>query len=82
RKAFPSPVKKHMPTIRPEQLPELMQALSVSATERQTRLLIEWQLLTVTRPVEASSARWEEIDMEAQRWTIPAGRMKMRRDHV
>lgn len=41
RKAFPSPVKKHMPTIRPEQLPELMQALSVSATERQTRLLIE-----------------------------------------
>ncbi|EOX4710681.1 tyrosine-type recombinase/integrase, partial [Escherichia coli] len=82
RKAFPTPVKKHMPTIRPEQLPELMQALSVSATERQTRLLIEWQLLTVTRPVEASSARWEEIDLDAQQWTIPAGRMKMRRDHV
>ncbi|MFP1462695.1 tyrosine-type recombinase/integrase [Escherichia coli] len=37
---------------------------------------------TVTRPVEASSARWEEIDMDAQQWTIPAGRMKMRRDHV
>ncbi len=69
RKAFPSPVKKHMPTIRPEQLPELMQALSVSATERQTRLLIEWQLLTVTRPAEASSTRWDEIDLDAQRWT-------------
>lgn len=82
RKAFPSPVKKHMPTIRPEQLPELMQALSVSATERQTRLLIEWQLLTVTRPAEASSTRWDEINLDAKQWTIPAGRMKMRRDHV
>ncbi|ECY1330220.1 tyrosine-type recombinase/integrase [Salmonella enterica] len=82
RKAFPTPVKKHMPTIRPEQLPDLMQALSVASIERQTRLLIEWQLLTVTRPVEASGARWDEIDLAANTWTIPAGRMKMRRDHV
>ncbi|EEU6049936.1 tyrosine-type recombinase/integrase [Salmonella enterica subsp. enterica serovar Sandiego] len=82
RKAFPTPVKKHMPTIRPEQLPDLMQALSVATIERQTRLLIEWQLLTVTRPVEASGARWDEIDLAANTWTIPAGRMKMRRDHV
>lgn len=82
RKAFPTPVKKHMPTIRPEQLPELMQALSVAAIERQTRLLIEWQLLTVTRPAEAAEARWSEIDTDAKIWTIPAGRMKMRRDHV
>ncbi|ELB8008105.1 integrase arm-type DNA-binding domain-containing protein, partial [Salmonella enterica] len=46
RKAFPTPVKVHMPTIRPEQLPELMSAVSVASIERQTRLLIEWQLLT------------------------------------
>ncbi|MCV5289712.1 integrase, partial [Escherichia coli] len=50
RKAFPSPTKKHMPTIRPEQLPQLMHDLSVASIERQTRLLIEWQLLTVARP--------------------------------
>ncbi|MBW4198560.1 tyrosine-type recombinase/integrase [Enterobacter cloacae subsp. cloacae] len=82
RKAFPTPVKKHMPTIRPEQLPELMKALSIAAIERQTRLLIEWQLLTVTRPAEAAEARWSEIDTDARTWTIPAGRMKMRREHV
>ena len=82
RKAFPTPTKTHMPTIRPEQLPELMQALSVASIERQTRLLIEWQLLTVTRPAEAAEARWDEIDLTAKTWTIPAGRMKMRRDHV
>lgn len=82
RKAFPSPTKKHMPTIRPEQLPQLMHDLSVASIERQTRLLIEWQLLTVARPAEAAAARWEEIDLDAETWTIPAGRMKMRRDHV
>lgn len=82
RKAFPTPVKKHMPTIRPEQLPELMQTLSIASIERQTRLLIEWQLLTVTRPAEAAEARWEELNLEDNTWTIPAGRMKMRRDHV
>lgn len=82
RKAFPTPVKKHMPSIRPEQLPDLMQALSVASIERQTRLLIEWQLLTVTRPAEAASTRWCEIDMDAATWMIPEGRMKMRREHV
>lgn len=82
RKAFPTPTKKHIPTIRPEQLPELMSTLSRASIERQTRLLIEWQLLTVTRPVEAAETRWEEIDLIANTWTIPAGRMKMRRDHV
>lgn len=71
-----------MPTIRPEQLPELMSAVSVASIERQTRLLIEWQLLTVTRPAEAAEARWGEIDLTAGTWTIPVGRMKMRREHV
>lgn len=82
RKAFPTPVKTHMPTIRPEHLPDLMQTLSIARIERQTRLLIEWQLLTVTRPVEAAEARWEEINLTDNTWTIPAGRMKMRRDHI
>lgn len=82
RKAFPTPVKKHMPTIRPEQLPDLMQTLSIASIERQTRLLIEWQLLTVTRPVEAAETRWEEINLTGNTWTIPAGRIKMRRDHI
>ncbi|HEQ2049693.1 TPA: tyrosine-type recombinase/integrase [Raoultella ornithinolytica] len=82
RKAFQAPVKKNMPTIRPEALPDLMKTLSVASIELQTRLLIEWQLLTVTRPAESASARWSEIDPNTSTWTIPAGRMKMRREHT
>lgn len=82
RRAFQSPVKKHMPTIRPEALPDLMKVLSVASIELQTRLVIEWQLLTVTRPAEAAEARWAEINLEEGTWIIAAGRMKMRREHV
>ncbi|AIU88106.1 integrase domain-containing protein [Pectobacterium odoriferum] len=82
RKAFQTPVKTHMPTIRPEALPGLMKTLSVASIELQTRLLIEWQLLTVTRPAEAAETRWCEINLAENTWTIPAGRMKMRREHV
>ncbi len=82
RKAFQTPVKTHMPTIRPEALPGLMKTLSVASIELQTRLLIEWQLLTVARPAEAAETRWSEIDLTQNTWTIPAGRMKMRREHV
>ncbi len=41
-----------------------------------------WQLLTITRPAEAAETRWEEEDMEARKWKIPASRMKMNRDHT
>ncbi|MBL0878677.1 integrase domain-containing protein [Serratia ureilytica] len=81
-KAFENPTVRHMPTIRPEQLPELMRALSIASIELQTRLAIEWQLLTITRPAEAAATRWDEIDLRAQTWTIPAGRMKMKREHT
>jgi integrase len=38
--------------------------------------------LTTVRTVELLGARWDEIDLDAGLWTIPAARMKMRRDHV
>lgn len=47
-----------------------------------TRCLIEWQLLTLVRPSEASGARWAEIDIHAKLWKIPAERMKAKREHM
>lgn len=34
------------------------------------------------RPSEASGARWTEIDLDANLWTIPAERMKAKREHI
>ncbi|MGC1021597.1 integrase domain-containing protein [Pantoea agglomerans] len=80
--AFEKPKKQHMPTLRPEELPKLMRSLTMSNLSVSTRCLIEWQLLTLVRPSEAAGTRWVEIDIEAKLWTIPAERMKAKREHV
>ncbi len=80
--AFEKPKKQNMPTLRPEELPKLMRSLVMSNLSVPTRCLIEWQLLTLVRPSEASGARWVEIDLDAKLWTIPAERMKAKREHI
>jgi len=81
-KAFEKPQKKNMPSIRPDQLPQLMQTMRTASISLSTRCLFMWQLLTITRPSEAAEARWDEIDFNAKEWKIPAARMKMNRDHT
>ncbi|MCG9948331.1 integrase [Providencia rettgeri] len=81
-KAFEKPKKKNMPSIRPEQLPQLMQTMRTANIILPTRCLFMWQLLTISRPAEAAEARWDEINFETKEWKIPAARMKMNREHT
>ncbi len=81
RAAFKRPKKENMAALAPTELPELMGAIAHASIKRTTRCLIEWQLHTMTRPAEASGARWNEIDWDEKIWTIPAERMKKRREH-
>jgi integrase len=82
RAVFKKPKKQNMASLRPDELPELMVALANASIKRTTRALIEWQLHTMTRPVEAATTRWSDIDLEKKIWTIPAERMKKRRPHT
>ena len=36
----------------------------------------------MVRPSEAAAAEWAEIDLDAKLWTIPASRMKKKRQHI
>lgn len=72
----------HNPTIPPKELPAFLTALRDHNLSPRTKLLIKWQLLTMTRPSEAAHAQWNEIDFEAKTWTIPATKMKMGRPHI
>jgi integrase len=38
--------------------------------------------MTFVRTSELIGARWDEFDVEARRWNIPAERMKMRTPHI
>ena len=42
---------------------------------------LEFVILTAARSGEARLATWSEIDFENAAWTIPASRMKMKREH-
>ena len=45
------------------------------------KLCLELVTLTGVRSGEARGATWDEIDLEAKTWTIPASRMKARQEH-
>ena len=42
---------------------------------------LEFTILTAARSGEALGARWEEINLPAKVWTVPANRMKAAREH-
>ncbi|EIV7065306.1 tyrosine-type recombinase/integrase [Salmonella enterica] len=78
---FRKPKKQNMPALPPSELPRFIVALANASIRLETRLLIEWQLLTWVRPGEAVRARWTDIDKENRFWNIPAEFMKMKRPH-
>ncbi|TBW33328.1 DUF4102 domain-containing protein [Azotobacter chroococcum] len=64
-----------------DELPALLRAIRAYGT---TDVRIGLQLLTMLacRPSEIREARWSEFDLDAGLWTIPAERMKRRREHL
>jgi len=81
-KVFTKNTVEHMATIKPEELPDFLTALNSSQTiQNKTRLLILWQLHTMTRSKEAAGTRWADINIEEAVWVIPAEEMKRRRAH-
>jgi len=84
RGALTPHVKKHQAAVRPEELPELMRAISgyEQFGDRQTRLALQLLALTFVRTNELIGAEWTEFDFDAGLWIVPAGRMKMKTEHV
>jgi integrase len=59
-------------------------AFLVTLREKETwgRLALEAAILTAARSGEIRGARWDELDLEAGLWTVPADRMKAGREHI
>jgi integrase len=51
------------------------------ASESVSGLALEFLILTASRTGEVLGARWDEIDVDAELWTVPAARMKAGREH-
>ena len=55
--------------------------LRASDAGEPVKLAFEFMILTAARTSEAINARWEQIDLDAQVWTIPATATKTGREH-
>ena len=71
-----------MPTLLPHQLDDLVRRIYGASIRYTTRNLVLWQLHTMVKPSEAAAAEWAEIDFTEKLWTIPALRMKKKRQHM
>ncbi|HFB2840073.1 TPA: integrase arm-type DNA-binding domain-containing protein [Neisseria gonorrhoeae] len=68
---------KPQPHIRPDELPDFYRALQTAHDlHPYARPLLLLAALTVPRPSALLSARWQDIDLTARLWHIPAADMK------
>lgn len=73
--------RNHPPALPHAQVAAAVVRVRHSGAYRGTVLAFEFLVLTGCRSGEVASARWDEIDLEAAVWTIPAERIKARREH-
>jgi integrase len=75
----PSGGTEHLASLPYQQMPEIMPALGAACSIAARAL--EFAILTACRTAEVRGARWDEFDVDAKTWTIPASRMKAGREH-
>lgn len=82
RGALISPKVRHMPAITEEdEFARLVRAIWRYEGRGRTSSALKLMTLLFPRPGELRHARWSEFDFNKAVWTIPAERMKMRREH-
>lgn len=75
------PQVRHFPAItKPERLAELLRACDAYAGTAIVRAALRLAPMLLLRPGELRHAQWQEFDIDAATWTIPAERMKRKRE--
>lgn len=64
------------------ELPQLLKDVEATNSHKLIKIAINLLALLAVRPSELRFSVWSEFDLKSKLWTIPAERMKMRRDHV
>ena len=74
-------VKQHFRALPYEEVGSALETVEASGASLPSRLCLRFLVLTAARSGEARGAMWDEIDLDARTWTIPASRMKAGREH-
>ncbi len=78
---LPRRVKANYARVDAKELSALLRAIE-AYDSTVTRLATKLLALTFVRTGELIAAKWDEFDLEAARWDVPAGRMKMKVPHI
>jgi integrase len=82
RDALIRPTRVHRAAItEPIALGQLMREIDGFEGQATTRIGLKLLAMLAQRPGELRHAKWEEFDLDQGVWSIPAAKMKMRRDH-
>ena len=65
----------------PDEIGQVLRTVYASSIRRPLKLAIHLLVLTMVRKSELIEARWNEFDLDAGVWRIPAERMKKDREH-
>ena len=74
-------VVEHMPALPHREVAAAIAAMRSSARLPGASLAFEFLVLTAARWSEVRDADWAEMDAAGRVWTVPARRMKMKREH-
>jgi integrase len=78
----PIPTENRAAVTDPAKVGELLRAIDGYTGQPSTMAALKLAPLVFVRPNELRSAKWDEIDLEAAEWRIPAERMKMGERHI
>ena len=79
----PCPPVKHRATIvEPAEIGRLLRAIDAYPGSISVRYALKIMPYVFTRSKELRLATWQELDLEKAVWTIPAERMKAKREHI
>ncbi|WP_324072832.1 MAG: integrase arm-type DNA-binding domain-containing protein [Erythrobacter sp.] len=83
RGALTAPTVTHYGAIiDPARVGELLRAIDGYEGQPITKLAMQLAPHVFVRPGELRHAEWNEFDLDGALWTIPAGKTKMRKDHL
>lgn len=77
-----SHTKQNFSHVALDELPALLRAIRAYPHAHDVRLGLCLLTNIACRPSELREANWSEFDLEQQLWTVPAERMKKRREHL
>ena len=78
----PADVQHHASVTDPKAVGGLLRAIEGFAGACSTRSALRLAALVFVRPGELRHAEWTEFDFDKAEWRIPAGKMKMKEQHI